>query len=182
MTGATARQLWRRFARSTRGVAAVEFAVVLPVLAMIFLATFDAGRAIAIYMKVRAATYTVDAITNQYQTIHDADIQAIFAATDNVLAPYATAPLALTVTQIAIDANGNATVSWSDTQNGTAHAKGSPMPVPANLKTPNSYLIFGEVSYAYTPLFGFFGGSGIKFSDNLYATPRSVASITRISP
>ena len=40
--------------------------MVLPVLLLMLLATFDAGRAIAIYMKVRSATYTLAAITNQY--------------------------------------------------------------------------------------------------------------------
>src|SRR5580704_13747593 len=55
-----------RFVASTRGVAATEFAMVVPVLLIIFLATFDAGRAIAIYMKVRGATYALAAITNQY--------------------------------------------------------------------------------------------------------------------
>jgi len=42
----------------------------------------------------------------------------------------------------------------------------------------SSYLIFAEVSYTYTPLFGYFGSkSGITFSDNLYVTPRSVNCI-----
>jgi Flp pilus assembly protein TadG len=183
MIMAVATKLWRRFVHSTHGVAAVEFAVVLPVLALIFLASFDGGRAIAIYMKVRAATYTVDAVTNQYQIIHDTDMQTILGATAKVLAPYSSTPVAVTVTQIAIDAKGNATVSWSDTQNGTAYAVGSKITVPTSLAIPNSYLIFGEVSYTYTPMFGYFGsGSAIRFSDNLYATPRSVASITRVSP
>ena len=58
--------IFRRFVASTRGVAAIEFAIIMPVLLIMLLATFDAGRAIAIYMKVRAATYTLAAITNQY--------------------------------------------------------------------------------------------------------------------
>jgi len=45
--------LCRRFVASTRAVAAIEFSIVLPVLMLIFLGTFDAGRAIAIYMKIR---------------------------------------------------------------------------------------------------------------------------------
>ena len=67
-------RLYRRFAASTRGVAAIEFAMILPVLATLFLASFDGGRALAVYMKVRAATYSLDAITNQYQTIASADM------------------------------------------------------------------------------------------------------------
>ena len=175
--------MWRRFADSTRGVAAVEFAMVLPVLAVIFLASIDGGRAIAIYMKVRAATYAVDAITNQYATVHDTDSQAILCATSTVLAPYSTSPLGITISQITIDSKGNATISWSDTQGGTARAKGSSMTVPTNLKVPNSYLIFGEVSYSYQPLFGYFGNNTvISLSDNLYATPRISALIARVSP
>ncbi len=38
-------RLYNRFAASTRGVAAIEFAMILPVLATLFLATFDGGRA-----------------------------------------------------------------------------------------------------------------------------------------
>jgi Flp pilus assembly protein TadG len=177
------RQCWRRFANSTRGVAAVEFAMVLPVLAVIFLASIDGGRAIAIYMKVRAATYSVDAIANQYSIIHDADSQAILCATSTVLAPYSTGPLGITISQVAIDSKGNATISWSDTQGGTARAKGSSITLPTNLNVPSSYLIFGEVNYSYQPLFGYFGNNtAINLSDNLYTTPRISPSITRISP
>jgi Flp pilus assembly protein TadG len=177
------RSLLRRFAGSTRGVAAIEFAMVAPMLGLMFLASFDGGRGIAVYMKVRAATYTVDSITNQYATIHDADMQQILGATAQIMAPYSNAPLGVTVSQIAIDANGKATISWSDTLGGTAHAVGSTVTVPTNLNVANSFLIFGEVKYAYQPMFGYFGkGTTINLSDNLYAVPRTSSSITRVSP
>ena len=172
----------RRFADSTRGIAAVEFAVILPMLLIVLLATIDAGRAIAVYMKVRSATYTLDAIANQYSTIHDPDMQQILGATSVVLEPYPSPPVVVIVSQIAISSGGAATISWSDSLNGTAHTKGSAITIPAALATPNTYLIFGEVSYNYTPLFGYFGKGGIHLSDNLYASPRSSVSILRASP
>ena len=69
--------IYCRLIASTRGVAAIEFAMIMPVLMILLLATYDGGRAIVIYMKVRSATYTVAAITNQYTTIQSSDMTSI---------------------------------------------------------------------------------------------------------
>ena len=176
--------IYRRFIASTRGVAAIEFAMIMPVLMVIFLGSYDGGRAIAIYMKVRSATYTLDAITNQYTTIQSSDMQAIVGATSVVLAPYSSTPVVVVISQIEIKTGGKATVSWSYALNGTPLAQGSTATIPAGLVASGNtcgtypcYLIFGQVSYTYTPLFGFFGSGGITLADSLYVTPRSSACI-----
>ena len=81
-------RLCRRFVASTRAIAAIEFAIVMPVLVLMFFGTFDAGRAIAIYMKIRSATFAIDAITNQYTTVQTSDLQSIAGAAAVILAPY----------------------------------------------------------------------------------------------
>ena len=176
--------IYRRFIASTRGVAAIEFAMIVPVLTVIFLGSYDGGRAIAVYMKVRSATYTLDAITNQYTTIQSSDMKAIVGATSVVLAPYSSTPVVVVISQIEINTGGKATVSWSYALNGTPPAQGSPATIPAGLVASSNtcgtypcYLIFGQVSYTYTPLFGFFGSGGITLADSLYVTPRSSACI-----
>jgi Flp pilus assembly protein TadG len=183
--------VYRRFAASIHGVAAVEFALVLPVLLLLFLGSFDAGNAIAIYMKVRSATFALGAITNQYNNSNDpiqaADIQAITGATSKVLAPYPSAPVVVTISQIKATSNTSATVSWSYSLNGTAYAAGSPWTkLPSRLVSTNScnsypcYLIFAEVNYTYTPSFGFFVTGPIALSDNLYVTPRSSVCVAYV--
>lgn len=182
-------RICRRFVASTRGVAAIEFAIILPVLLLMLLATFDAGRAVAIYMKVRSATYTLAAITNQYSMtapIQSTDMQAITGATAAVLAPYPSAPAIVTITQIKQTSSSQATVSWSYSLNGTAYGRGSTWSsLPSGLSTNKAcsgtgypcYLIFAEVKYLYTPSFGYFVIGTLTFSDNLYATPRSSTCI-----
>jgi Flp pilus assembly protein TadG len=168
-------RLYRRFAASTRGVAAIEFAMVAPVLATMFLASFDGGRAIAAYMKLRAATYALASITNQYSTIQSTDMTSIVGATATVMAPYATTASnpVIAISQIFINSNGNATISWSYSQGGTARAKGSSITLPATaLQIKSSYVILAEASYTFTPLFGLFSSAAMTFSDNLYVTPR----------
>jgi Flp pilus assembly protein TadG len=179
MTAIRARLFWR-FAASTRGVAAVEFAFMLPILVVMFLGSIDAGRAIAVYMKVRTATYTLDAITNQYTTIQSTDMTSIVGATSVVLAPYSSSPAIVTISQISVNSATNATVSWSYSLNGTALTQGSTITVPGSFATCNSYpcyLIYGQVSYTYTPLFGYVFPASIPLSDSLYVTPRSSACV-----
>jgi Flp pilus assembly protein TadG len=175
-----------RFAVSTRAVAAVEFAMILPVLLLLFLSTFDAANGIAIYMKVRAATFSLAAITNQYgngigaNPIATADMTGITSATAAVLAPYSTAPLVMTVSQIDATSATAAVVSWSYSVNGTALATGAPFTgLPANIAantcggTYPCYFVQATVSYTFTPAFGSFLTGPIVLSDSLYVTPRS---------
>ena len=179
-------RLYRRFIASTRGVVAIEFAAILPVLLIMLLATFDGGSAIAVYMKVRAATYVLASVTNQYSTampIQSANMTGIMNATAAVLAPYSSTPLAAVISELSISAaqKTTGTVRWSATLNGTALAAGATVTLPTSLNTKNNntcsgypcYVIIAQVSYTYTPLFGYFGSGGIALSDTVYATPRS---------
>ena len=168
---------YRRFVDSTRAVAAIEFAMIMPVLAVLFLGSFDGGRAITIYMKVRSMTYAVDAITNQYTTMASSDMQGVLLATSQMLAPYSSTPVVVKISQIKISAKGVATVSWGAALNGTPRAAGSSITIPAALATPGSYLIYGEASYTFTPMFGYFSLGNIALSDNLFVTPRSSTCI-----
>ncbi len=181
--------VYHRFITSKRGIAATEFAMVLPVLVIMLLATFDGARALAVYMKVRAASYTVAAITNQYSInapITSADMTAITIAASSVLAPYPSAPVVVVVSQLAISAAGQTTakVDWSATLNGSALAVGTPLNLPAGIASATNtcgsypcYLIVSQVSYTYTPSFGYFTVGGITLSDTEFVTPRSSVCI-----
>jgi Flp pilus assembly protein TadG len=167
--------LHRRFMASKRGVAAVEFAIMLPILVTLFLASVDAARAIAIYTKVRAATYTLDAITNQYTTIQSTDMSQILGATAVVLQPYSSSSVTVVLSQIKVSSATSAKVNWSATLNGTALTQNSSITVPTNFASCPSYpcyLVYGQVSYTYTPLFMYFTKAAFTLSDSLYATPR----------
>jgi Flp pilus assembly protein TadG len=181
--------LCQRFAGSTSGLAAIEFAIILPVLLLLLLGTFDAGRAITIYMKVRAATYTLAAVTNQYSTttpIQSTDMQAITGATAAVLSPYPSAPASVIITQIKQTTTTQAVVSWSYAVNGTAYGAGTTWSrIPSLLSTNKAcsgtgypcYFIYAEVKYVFTPSFGYFAVGSLNFSDSLYTTPRSSSCI-----
>jgi Flp pilus assembly protein TadG len=181
--------IYSRFLASRRGVAAIEFGFLFPVLLLLLLAGIDAGRAVAISMKVRTAAYAIDSMANTYLFIYDTDMQDILNAASKVLAPYSSPAPALRLSQIKIASGGQTTVVWSDQQNSTAYAQGSAITIPANFTTtsaPNNtcksypcYLLLAEVNYTYTPMFGHFITGPITLSDTVYITPRTVTCVQR---
>ena len=98
-----------------------------------------------------------------------------------VMAPFPVANLKVTVTSVSIDAQGKATVAWSDTMNGTARAKGSTVTLPAALNVPNSSLIWSEVQYTYTPVIGYVITGTLTLKDQIYMRPRLSDTVARTS-
>jgi Flp pilus assembly protein TadG len=172
-------RIFRRYVASTQGIAAVEFALLLPLLLLILFGIMDLGSAIVIKSKVRTAASTVAEIANQYTAIHNSDVNAILGAAAAIITPYPVSNVSVVLSQIIIDGSGRATVSWSDAQNGSARAVGSSFTVPSGIAVANTVLLLGEVSYNYTPAFGYAVIGGMALQDGLYATPRSGSSITR---
>jgi Flp pilus assembly protein TadG len=181
--------LARRFIAATHGVAAIEFTVVAPMLLVILIETFDVGNGVAVYMKVRSATFALASITNTYSTGATSGIQAANMSdtmnkVSQVLAPYSSTPATFTVTQIKMTSASQASVSWSYSLNGTAYSQNSSWTrLPSQLTTTNScstypcYLIFAEVSYAYKPALLSTFAKSFTLSDNIYVTPRSSACV-----
>ena len=86
-------------------------------------------------------------------------MSAILGATSVVLAPYSSSPVTVVLSQIKVTSATAAKVNWSATLNGTALTQNSSATVPTNFASCASYpcyLIYGQVSYTYTPLFTVF--------------------------
>jgi Flp pilus assembly protein TadG len=176
---ATLRHLCRYFLAATQGIAAVEFALLLPLLLLALFGTIELGTAIVIKSKLRTAASTVAEIANQYTTIKNSDMTGILGAAAAIITPYSISSTSVVISEITIDSHGNATVTWSDALNGTARTAGSSIAVPSGIAIANTVLLFGEVRYLYSPAFGYAMTGTMTMNETLYATPRSGTSITR---
>ena len=169
----------RRFRSDRGGVAAVEFSLILPIMLAIYLGGVEVGDGFAIDTRVTLVARSVTDLATQYVTIDNQDMSNILGASTEIVAPYASVNIIVTVSEVTTDNSGNGTITWSDSLNGTARAVGSKITLPASLKTPNISLIFGEVSYAYTPALGYVMTGTITMSDSFYMMPRLANSVTR---
>lgn len=162
--------LMRRFARDRRGVSAVEFALIAPVMIGLYLGCAEVSDGVGADRKVSLTTAALANLAAQVSSISTSDMTNILDASIAVIKPYAASKLKITVTCISIDGNRNATAKWSATRNGTANS-GS-ITIPSALAVANTQLILAEASYAYTPTVGYTITGTLNLSDKMYMSPR----------
>ncbi len=167
-----------RFARDRGATSAVEFAIVLPFMLLLYIGGAELGDGLQIQFKVTEAARTITDLVSQYITIESSDMDGILAAASSIVAPYASSNMAMTVSEVTTDAQGHGTVTWSCSLNGTPHPIGTSVTLPANLQAANISLIWGEASYPYTPPMGYVVSGTIGIYQSNYFYPRMVTSIT----
>jgi len=172
------RSFFQKVVKDKKGIAAVEFALVLPVgLAMLY-GEYAVGEAIAISRKVTITARTVTDLVTQNSTVTTASLNAILNASAQIASPFSTSPMTITISEISTDGSGKATVQWIQVYNGTTTVKpGDPVTVPTNLMQANTSLIWGQVTYTYTPMLGSNITGSFPISDQIYLSPRLTASI-----
>lgn len=164
-----------RFARDRRGVSAVEFALIAPLMIGLYLGCAEVADGVSASRKVSLISATLANLSAQVGTISASDMTNIMDASTAIISPYTASKLKMTVTCMSIDATGKATVKWSATRNGTADS--GVMTIPSALAVPNSQLLFAKASYAYTPTVGYTISGTITLSDKMYMSPRVSAPV-----
>jgi Flp pilus assembly protein TadG len=171
-----------------RGVAATEFAVVVPIMLVLFFGTVEFSSGVAVDRKVTLMARTLSDLTSQSPNkgVSDADLINFFEAAGGIMTPYDVTPMKPTISEIYVNASGKATIQWSKsatvalvggapvaTLTTSARGPGNTIAIPPNLAIPNTYLIFSEVSYLYTPTVGYvMAKAGINLSNLAYTRPR----------
>lgn len=184
----------RRFGRDSRGVAAIEFAFIVPVLLIMYFITMEASQAIETSKKVsRIGSMVADLVTQQ-QSVVKANLDAIMQIGTSTLLPYnrSTPSIIITAIQMSDEASPRATVAWSRKLVGTTYSadgkKGDPVTVPTTLNIRNTFLIRVESDLGYKPIIAWSASnsqplgltsafSNISMSETYYLRPRRSPSI-----
>jgi Flp pilus assembly protein TadG len=162
----------RKFARDKRGVSAVEFAVLSPVMIGMYLGGVEISDGIGIDRKVTMTAGAMANLAAQVATISSSDMTDILKASSAIMSPYPTGPLKITISCINIDSTKTAKVKWSETSGGTKRSTGSTITLPSALAVANTQLLLSEVSYAYKPVVGYVITGTLGLSETMYMSPR----------
>jgi Flp pilus assembly protein TadG len=183
----------RSFRRDNRGVAAIEFALIAPIMIGLYVMLNETASGLRAARKVTMAARITSDLVTQLTNVADADRNDIFASLTPVLSPFNASLASVRITSVRFDANGKGYVDWSEAQGTalTAHTRCKPtqltnppsplgiLDVPAGLMVANSSVVLAEVSYAYTPVMGYNITGTIELKDQLYTRPRTGTHVTR---
>ena len=99
--------------RDQRGVSAIEFALLAPIIILMYVGTVEIGNLLTVDRRVEAVASTAADLTAQVKQVSNADLADIVAASTSILAPYSTTPLKVVLSSVVADQNNNGKVAWS---------------------------------------------------------------------
>ncbi|WP_171015645.1 TadE/TadG family type IV pilus assembly protein [Devosia sp. FKR38] len=152
-----------RFASERSGVAAVEFALILPIMLLLYIGMMEGSTLIAMDRKVQSVSGAVgDLVSRSDGEIAQSTLEDYVRVAGGMMTPYPVAPLEQIVSQVYVDSNGTAKVDWSkrfvdQTLVSTGqHPVGATYTLPADVVSISKglYVIVAESQYSYPPLYG----------------------------
>lgn len=187
------------FAANDSAVAVVEFALIVPLMLMLYLGTNEAGDLISVDRRVQTVAGTVgDLVAREDPAIYAATLKDYFQAAENIMAPYPTdgyeersdGLLVQTVSLVRVNADGETAVVWSRRFSGEAenhtpgHAAGAVYDLPEEITSlaTDGYVVVSDASYSHIPLFGLVFKTAIPLYRENFYLPRSGKEICYNAP
>lgn len=167
--------LWRE----TRGVTAMEFAFILPVLLTLVFATTEFGRLLMLSQKLQNGTFIVADLAARDESLSATQLDNMFLAFNNLIQPFEFGSVGnAIVSSVTSDPAGDPVINWQRSgagtlgQESTLGATGEDANLPDALTlAPGETLIVAEVHYVYEPIFDI-SGAGQMLSKYAYVRPR----------
>lgn len=180
-TAATAgRRGWcaGRLARCASGIAAVEFALVLPVMVLMLLGVTEVTYGVNLYRKLTLVSRSIADMSSRGSQMSSALMKDIFGASKLVLKPFdaEAASVGITVSSVKVTPVGSnfvAEIDWTCSSGPDAppQTKGDPATAPSAFKDASraTYFMWVQTRLPYKPMFGrTFTGTMILTSDTVW--------------
>jgi Flp pilus assembly protein TadG len=170
--------LLRRFSADQKGVSAIEFAIIFPLLFLLHVAAAEALQAYVAQRNVAHIASAMADITARNRTVSTADIDDILGASVSMIYPFPNTGLQQRVSSLSANGSGSVNADWTVKKSYTI---GDNPSVPSGYLKANESVIVTDVIYDYKPSFGFFMPDTIRMTRHAYARPRLSAKVEKVS-
>lgn len=173
--------LTRRFWRDRRGVSALEFALIAPVLILLYCGMAEMTQAMMAKRRLSNITSSIGDLTAQASQTGPARMTDIFNIGAIIMAPFPTASLKMCVASVVSDASGKDTVAWSRTSAAdmtNCPTQGAVLTdVPDAVLPANQSVILARAAYVYSSPIQLVLPKPLTFNRTLYLRPRRVDAV-----
>ena len=166
------RTLFRRLAGDERGISAVEFAMLAPVLIAFYLGLSEFCQGYMAQKRMGHASAMVADLVAQEESVTAATVDDVFDIGTLIMKPFSAATLQQRVSSIS-RTGGVATVDWSRSDGMTARTVGSTVTLPADLIADGESIIMSEATYDYDSPADYLMPAITRFSHSFYLRPRT---------
>lgn len=171
-----------RFAGASKGLAAIEFAILLPMMVLLLFGSCDLIDVMIVNRRVQNVAASLADVVARDTEVSNAEMQGLWSSLSVLMYPESAGQaLDARITSLSIASN-KATVVWSEGYNGLAPmAKNSVVSLPAGMMQNGSSLIMAETVYRYSSVLGFLFSGTVTMNYTSYRRSRLVDPIPRVS-
>jgi Flp pilus assembly protein TadG len=162
-----------------KGVSAVEFALIAPVMILIYFGCIELSLLMRADRRVTATASSLGDLTARLTIATDADMQDLYDAAAVLMQPYPANAARMRITSVIDEGDGETIVGWSDAFNMSPYAVDSPISVPDGLVQSPGSVIVAEVQFDYESQVGIVLDASRELKDVFYLRPRRVVAIER---
>lgn len=143
-------KLLRRLIKNEEGIGAVEFALLVPVLLVLYVGAVELSTAMTIDKKVSKASAISTDILSQHENVDKSRLTEMVGIARSIIAPYNSSSLGMQVIGINIDAAGKSTIAWSwNDANQRPFTPGEDIEIPDAYLIANTFLLKTTVDLDY---------------------------------
>ncbi len=180
----------RSFGRDRKAASAIEFAVIVPLLLVMYLGTMELGQGIETNKKVARSASMIGDLVTQSTSLTKSELDGILVVGESILQPYYRSRPTIIITAIRLD-NASppvARVVWRrKIQNGSTSGDkpvAETIVVPAQLRIAGTFLVKVETQLAYQPVITWSNSTGygrifsqINMQEAYHLRPRLSAEV-----
>lgn len=167
-------RLFSRLGRDERGVSAVEFAMLAPVLIAFYFGMSEFCQGFMAQKRMGHVSAMVADLVAQQETVSTANLDGIFDIGGLIMKPFSTTALQQRVSSVTRNASGVAKVDWSRGSGMAARTVNSTITLPTDLIANGESVIVSEATYDYDSPVDYFMPGITRFSHIYYLRPRTV--------
>jgi Flp pilus assembly protein TadG len=169
------------FWRDRRGVSAVEFALLAPVLLLFYFGMAELTEAMMAQRRLNHTTSAVGDIVARDAVLTNAELTDVFAIGATLMSPFPSAPLTLCLVSVTSDAKGKDTVAWAERYQNPPNCpkQGDVLSIPVSVLPPGQSVIMSKATYTYTTPVKYISKDATTFNRTFYLRPRMSDTVTR---